>query len=605
MSGRLTADAAAPLTAGEIAELDRDGEEDGECIMPVPAGAGPLPAIPKKKGTPDRRFEYRNANGQLLGHVLRWEARDGNRKGFWPVTFWRDGKGKQRWQFKHWPKPRPLFCLDLLANAPDAVVLLAEGEKSALAVQDGPFADAFTWARRPVVGICWPGGGKAVQYADFSPLAGREVIILPDNDKDGEEAADKLVGILHEVGVRRLQRWKPPAGAPEKWDIADPPPAGIEPGAIVESILAAAECSAPRVLKTLPEFLAGFVAPDYVVDGILRRGFLYSLTAMTGAGKTAIALLIAEIASNRKRRRRLGPHDVEHVRVVYIACENADDVRLRLIGMEALMGFDRSDLDLLIIDQVFDLEKNLDRIRKEVGEFGGNIGLVFIDTSAAMFQGDDDNNNIQALAHAKSQRKLCELPGRPCVVPLVHPTKHVSKPDDLLPRGGGAYLNEVDGNLTAWTHDDRMTRLSSAGKFRGPDFEPIEFQMSVITTSRLTDSKGRMIPTVMAKVLNDEAIAEAEEKATFQNTRLLSAMAARPDGSIAQWARDCGWLLTAEPDVERKPNKSLTHRVLTRLTENGHVKKTGTVYSLTPAGKKAGQDARKTAPQAVPEGVER
>jgi hypothetical protein len=132
--------------------------------------------------------------------------------------------------------------------------------------------------------------------------------------------------------------------------------------------------SPPQLVMTLPDFLAGYVQPEYVVDGILKRGFLYALTAMTGAGKTAIALLIAEIASNRKRRRMLGPHEVAHVRAVYIACENADDVRERLIGMEAKMDFKRGDLDMLVIDQVFDLEKNLDRICKEVDEFGGNVG---------------------------------------------------------------------------------------------------------------------------------------------------------------------------------------------------------------------------------------
>ena len=178
---------------------------------------------------------------------------------------------------------------------------------------------------------------------------------------------------------------------------------------------------------------------------------------MTGAGKTAIWLLISEIASNRKRRRQLGHHKVEHVRVVYIACENADDVRERLIGMEAAMGFDRTDLDLLVIDKVFDLKSNMDRISKEVEAFGGNVGLVVIDTSAAMFQGEDENSNPQMLEHAKMQRKLCSLPGRPCVVALNHPTKVVPTPEQLLPRGGGGYLNEVDGNFTAW----RTTAISA------------------------------------------------------------------------------------------------------------------------------------------------
>jgi hypothetical protein len=165
-----------------------------------------------------------------------------------------------------------------------------------------------------------------------------------------------------------------------------------------------------RLVLTVSEFMDAYVTPDYVIDGLFKRGYLYSFTAMTGAGKTAIWLLISEIASNRKRRRKLGIHQVEHVRVVYIACENATDVRERLMAMKTNMGFKRDDLDLLVIDKVFDLQKNLPRIRKEVEAFGGNVGLVVIDTSAAMFQGEDENSTTQMLEHAKTQRKLCELP---------------------------------------------------------------------------------------------------------------------------------------------------------------------------------------------------
>ena len=46
-------------------------------------------------------------------------------------------------------------------------------------------------------------------------------------------------------------------------------------------------------------------------------------------------------------------------------------------------------------------------------------------------------------------RTLTTLPGGPCVLVLCHPIKHVSEPEQLLPRGGGAFLAEVDGNLTA------------------------------------------------------------------------------------------------------------------------------------------------------------
>jgi hypothetical protein len=347
-----------------------------------------------------------------------------------------------------------------------------------------------------------------------------------------------------------------------------------------------------RLLQTVSDFLAGFVPPDYVVDGLFLRGFLYSLCAMTGAGKTAIALLIAEIASNKKRRRKLGPHEVEHVRVVYIACENATDVRMRLIGMSAKLDFDPADLDMLVIDKVFDLEKSMERIVKEVEAFGGNVGLVIIDTSAAMFQGDEENGNVQMLAHAKLQRRLCdELPGRPCVISLCHPPKHVDRPEMLLPRGGGAYLNEVDGNFYAWAHDERMTRLHWTGKIRGPDFEPIEFRLPTINTTKLVDARGRLISTVMAEVIGDDEIAEVEQKGEFQDNCILRAMLDRPNGSWAEWAAYCGWYLPAKPGEQPQPYKSLVNRVLKRLTSYKFVTKEGRRHVLTDKGKKAAEAA--------------
>src|SRR5205823_2440163 len=125
--------------------------------------------------------------------------------------------------------------------------------------------DAFKWASSEFVGVTWPGGAKAILSADFGPLAGRDVIILPDNDSPGEAAADQLVELLHEIGVRRLRRWKAPAECRAKWDIADDLPKDIDPGDMVKSILDARDIAAPRMLKTLSEFLDEFIAPDYLI----------------------------------------------------------------------------------------------------------------------------------------------------------------------------------------------------------------------------------------------------------------------------------------------------------------------------------------------------
>jgi hypothetical protein len=264
----------------------------------------------------------------------------------------------------------------------------------------------------------------------------------------------------------------------------------------------------PKLILTLPEFLAGYIPPDYLIDGLMQRHFFYALTGMTSAGNTAVALLIAVCVAMRTSGQQLGSHEIEHGRVLYIACENATDVRMRLIGMGQKMDFDPNALDLLVIEQLSaTLEKEIPRIVEEIEAFGP-VALVVVDTSAAIFPGDDENNNPQMIAHAKVQRRLCDLPGRPCVLALCHPPKNVSCQQQLLPRGGGGYLNETDGNFTLFTHGDKLSDLHWTGKFRGPDFEKITFHLTTITTTKLTDAKGRLLPTVMAEVVTD---AQAEE----------------------------------------------------------------------------------------------
>src|SRR5262249_35177951 len=83
-----------------------------------------------------------------------------------------------------------------------------------------------------------------------------------------------------------------------------------------------------------------------------------------------------------------------------------------------------------------------------------------------------------------------------------HPTKNA---ESLVPRGGGAFLNEVDGNLTC-KRDDLAVELHWSGKFRGPDFAPLAFQLKVVTHERLKDTDGNLIQTVVALALTDEGL---------------------------------------------------------------------------------------------------
>ena len=85
-------------------------------------------------------------------------------------------------------------------------------------------------------------------------------------------------------------------------------------------------------------------------------------------------------------------------------------------------------------------------------------------------------------------RSLVNLPGQPCVLVACHPVKHPD-PSSILPRGGGAFIAEVDGNFTL-SKSDAVVTLHWQGKFRGPDFAPIPFMLAPVTAEALKDSKG-------------------------------------------------------------------------------------------------------------------
>jgi DNA-binding transcriptional ArsR family regulator len=157
------------------------------------------------------------------------------------------------------------------------------------------------------------------------------------------------------------------------------------------------------------------------------------------------------------------------------------------------------------------------QVINEVGPFD----LIIIDTMAAYFGGDDENNNVQAGNYARELRKLTFLGSKPAVLSLCHPVKGATK-GNLLPRGGGAFLNEVDGNLTVWGDGNDQTELHWGGKFRGPNFLPASFKLNVVHPRALVDDKGREMPTVLAEYIEDsEAIVLADDAIRLEDRVMI------------------------------------------------------------------------------------
>ena len=327
------------------------------------------------------------------------------------------------------------------------------------------------------------------------------------------------------------------------------------------------------------EFTANFVSPDQLIEGILQREFIYALTGHTGRGKSALALLFS---AHIGLGRLLGHLEVEKGRVLYLAGENPTDIRNRWIAMGQQMDFEiegPNAIDVHFIEKRFPIAKYLDHLKQKADKLGG-FDFVVVDSSAAFFQGDDENNNAQAGKHAAELRALTTLSGKPGVLTLCHPPKNAGD-DNLQPRGGGAYVAEIDGNLTAGK-DEMTVTLHWQTKLRGPDFAPLNFLLRQVTHERLVTKKGKLMPTIVASLLSDTAKEEMTKAARADEDLLLEAFGDDQDASITDLARTLNWLTP-----KGEAYKSKVQRILERLQRDKLLTKERGRYTLTEKGRKA------------------
>lgn len=330
------------------------------------------------------------------------------------------------------------------------------------------------------------------------------------------------------------------------------------------------------VIQTSTEFTSGFVPPEYIIDGVAQRGRLLTLTAPTGSGKTAVMLYGAAMLGTGSA---FGDRDVEPGDVLFLAGENPDDVRARWIATMEFYKVDQASCRVHFIPGTFSIRADMDRLRAEAARLP-DLVMIVIDTFAAYFDGDDENSNAQALDFARLVRKLTALPTRPTVIMPAHPVKNATR-DNLAPKGGSSLLNEVDGNLTLW-NEGGICSLHWQGKHRGPDFEPVKFELQRYTSDLLKDRKGRLMPTVLAKPILEMRAREIAADTLKAEDRILLSIETHPALSVADRCLHIGLRL-----ADGAPHKSGMTRLLNRLRDQKLIRKFRTNWELTKDGEKA------------------
>ncbi|MBX3634021.1 MAG: hypothetical protein KF683_01260 [Rubrivivax sp.] len=234
----------APPPRGESTEPERR-KSVWRAVVPVPAHA-PAPDFRHWHYTePEATWAYR-FEGELYGYVARFRTSTGGKE-ILPHTWCvdeSDGRGTQRWHWKQWDAPRPLFVpAGLLSGTPaDVAAVIVEGEKCAQAGHS-LLGHEFDF-------VTWPGGSKAWDKGRWGWLMGRTVYLWADCDAKREPLtkAEREQGVdpatkpllpehrqpgqraMREIGEHLVREhgctvfWCPvpaPGAVADGWDLAD------------------------------------------------------------------------------------------------------------------------------------------------------------------------------------------------------------------------------------------------------------------------------------------------------------------------------------------------------------------------------------------------
>jgi hypothetical protein len=187
------------------------------------------------KGGQLSSFIYRSGDGQPILGILRYDFLT-DKKQIRAIRCERTIGMSCNAALRHVEGIKPLFNLDELASRCGDAVLVVEGEKTVAGAE----------SRFPAfVSTTWPGGAMNVQNVELQALVGRDVIVWPDHDPDGLKAAKNFARNVLQIGASSCRIVQVPAEFPEKWDLADEPPAGW-----TEDQLADLLASAPAVSLT-------------------------------------------------------------------------------------------------------------------------------------------------------------------------------------------------------------------------------------------------------------------------------------------------------------------------------------------------------------------
>lgn len=234
-------------------------QDSADALKLVAESLSPEPAQPRPVSL-KTAYKYLCADGELALIVTRVEHSDGSKEFFQKTA--RGLSPRQDDQFEYLP-----YNLPAIAANSDAMIYVVEGEKC---------ADALN--RLGLVATCNAGGAGNWQPELAEHLAGRDVVILPDNDTAGEahcrKVADSLSNYARAVSVCRL------SGLPDKGDVVD----WLDSGRSLSDLMLELDAAEP-VDDGLGLTLAQLSRTDITTPDPVHEHLPHGFTLLAGAPK--------------------------------------------------------------------------------------------------------------------------------------------------------------------------------------------------------------------------------------------------------------------------------------------------------------------------------
>jgi len=363
------------------------------------------------------KWDYHDTEGNLIACVYRYDTPRGKEFRPWDVVA---RKMKT-------PEIRPLYNQPQVELATE--IILVEGEKCA----DALITKGITAT------TAMNGASAPVDKTDWSPLAGKDISIWPDNDTPGREYAQRAAQAIADAGARSVTVLQPPTNTPDKWDAAD----AVEEGVDLAQWIASSERYAMQIPKRLEAFTLGQlmadespIPDDLIEPRVLTPGGMLVLGGAPKVGKSDFILSMLTYMAAGESFLDLTPS--KRLRIFYLQAEvQYHYLRERLKNMKLPDLLVWRAADNLLITPQLRLVLNDDgmiKVRDLLIKASAKelVDVIVIDPLRNLFDGGEDGaseNDNNAMLYFLKQRveKLRDSINPEAGIILVHHTKKLQK----------------------------------------------------------------------------------------------------------------------------------------------------------------------------------